>query len=149
MDDRKKLALVALMVLAAAPVVAAAQPTPGGAEATIPGSAVVHVSPVSADTLPILCHDRDRPERGFVTEIGDPEWTPRLALTLERPMGATDEAAILLELDGASYTASFPAGESGEGFYTALATVTSADGAGPPRMISFTANCTERLPRGG
>lgn len=40
---------------------------------------------VAADTLPILCHDRVRPERGFATEMDDPEWSPRLALSLERP----------------------------------------------------------------
>lgn len=62
--------------------------------------------------------------------------------------GEPEQAAILLEFEGASYTASFPAGESGDGFYTAVATVTTADGSRPPRMISFTANCEERLPRG-
>lgn len=138
-------ATTVLLLLAASPDTVRAQVGSGGAEPAIPGSAVVHVSPVSADTLPLLCHDSERPEAGFVTEMNDPEWAPRLSLSLSRPATAPDQAEVTLELDGARYTASFPAGESGEGYYTALATVT---GDGGSRMISFTASCLERLARG-
>ncbi len=137
------------LLLIVAPGSAAAQPASGGADLVLPGSAVVHVSPVSADTLPILCRDRDRPERGFVTEMSDAEWTPRVGLHLDGAPTAADEVTVRLELDGRSFAASFPAGESGEGYYTAVATVVTADGSAAPRMISFTASCTERLVRGG
>lgn len=149
MVDRVVGTWVGLLAIAVVPGAVTAQPTPGSADAVHPGSVVVHVSPIAADTLPILCRDMNHPERGFVTETDDPEWTPRLALALERPSGTPDQAAVLLELEGTNYAASFPAGASGEGFYTAVATVTASDGSAPPRMISFTANCSERLPRGG
>lgn len=136
---------LALVALLAAGAGLTAQPT-GGTGPTIPGTAVVHVTPVAADTLPILCRDLNRPELGFVTEATDAEWAPRLSLALARPDAAPGQAAVTLELDGTRYEASFPAGESGEGYYTAVAEVTS-DGGSRPRMISFTATCLERLTR--
>jgi hypothetical protein len=136
---------LALVALLAATSGLRAQPT-GGTDPTIPGTAVVHVTPIAADTLPIVCRDRDRPELGFVTEAADAEWTPRLTLALSRPNAAPDQATVTLELDGTRYSATFPSGESGEGYYTALAEVTSGDGS-PPRMISFTATRLEHLER--
>jgi len=137
--------MVAALVLM--PTLAAAQATStSGSSPTIPGTAVVVVSPVEADTLPILCYDQQHPEAGFVTEVSDAEWTPRLALTLSRSEDAPEQAAVVLELDGVRYATSFPAGESGEGYYTAMAEVASDTGS--RRMISFTSSCLERLVRG-
>ena len=148
MREWEKVGLFCVGALLTSPTGAPGQTAASGAsDPTVPGSAVVHVSPIAADTLPILCHDRDRPELGFVTEMTDPEWTPRFALGLSRPDDVPGQAVVVLELDGIRYSASFPAGESGEGFYTAMASVVSSDSS-PGRMISFTASCMERLARG-
>lgn len=139
-------ALLTATTLAAWPAAVVAQPVPAGTDFTIPGTAVVHVSPVDADTLPVLCRDRDLPGLGFVTEMGDPEWQPRLSLSFENAAAAPDEMTVTLDLDGTRYAATFPPGPSLEGLYTAVATVTATGSA--PRMISFSAICTERLVRG-
>lgn len=131
-----------------APLRSSAQVATGEDGAAIPGSAVVHVSPIEADTLPILCRDRDRPELGFVTESEDSEWRPRIDLSFSRSGVAASNGVVALEVDGTHYSTTITAGESGDaGYYTVVATVT-ADGAAP-RMISFTAHCRERLVRGG
>lgn len=119
---------------------------PAGPPPTVPGSAVLHVTPIAADTLPILCHDAVRPERGFVTETSDPEWSPRYDLALWPTNEAASELAIRLDLSGNVVGASFPTTPSNEGLLTVVAWVEREDGSGG-RQISFTARCGERLIR--
>jgi hypothetical protein len=146
----KKLVIAAIWITAA-PLVpghaARAQPTAtGGPTPTERGTAVLHRGPVGADTLPILCRDAERPEAGFVTETGDPEWTPRVALSLSPTVGAERQITVLLSQDGRDYEASFPYAESREGYYTVGIWVDPTDGSAG-KDIYFTATCRERLAR--
>lgn len=103
---------------------------------------------MAADTLPILCHDATRPERGFRTEMSDAGWTPRYDLSLWPTNDAASELAIRLDLSGRVYGAAFGTTPSNEGYLTVSAWIEQADGSGG-RQIAFTAQCGERLVRGG
>ncbi len=126
-----------------------AQPVPPADPApALPGTAVLHLDPVSADTLPILCHDAERPEAGFVTETTDPEWTPRVGLSFWPAPDGPEEWFVRIDWDGTAWSTSFQGmTPSNEGVMTVVAWVVRPDGSGE-RQISFTAHCRERLVRG-
>ena len=140
--SRPPVVLAVAALLAAGPSSLVAQdPAP-----TIPGSAVLSRGPLQVDTIPILCRDTERPDLGFVTEVGDPEWTPAVDLRMEPVAG--DSLRVVFDDGSETYDRTIPLGTPTTGmFYASVNLVPWDTGRGVD--MTFAASCTERLARGG
>lgn len=143
------LVAIAAAVAIHTPSSAAAQAgPPGGPPPTVPGTAVLYSGPLTVDTLPILCHDAERPEVGFLTETDHPEWMPEVALHLWPTPGAADSISVRYIADGDPVDRTFHVGTPQTGTFTAVVNVVPWD-TGRGVDVSFTADCSRRLERGG
>jgi len=141
-SEARAVATVLLVSLGLPTVVEAQQPAPPSA----PGTVVVGRGPLDVDTIPILCVDAARPDRGFVTETGDPEWAPTLDFSL-RPTTAKGDSFRVRFADGsATYDRTIPRGTYTEGPLLGSVNLVPWD-SGRGVDLYFTARCDERLHR--
>jgi hypothetical protein len=121
---------------------------PDGPPPTSEGTAVLTRGPLQVDTVPILCHDADRPDLGFVTDAGDDEWAPEIELSLWPTPNAADSLSMRFDDGDSIYDRTFPLGTPMTGAFVASVNIVSWD-PGPGVDLYFSADCSGRLERGG
>lgn len=142
---RRPLILVAATLFTATPAIGQATPPPGPPP-TIPGTAVVTQGPLTVDTIPILCHNAEQPDQGFMTESSNAEWAPEVDLTLWPTPGASDSLTITFKGADADYDATFTRGTHASGPLLAGVNLVPWD-TGRGFDLYFMADCSERLVR--
>jgi hypothetical protein len=148
MSYRPPAVLAAVMVLFFSGPAASQDGPPEGLAPTIAGSAVLTRGPLQVDTIPILCHDANRPELGFITDVGDIDWAPEIELSLWPTPGTSDHLSIRFDDGEDTYDRTFPLGTPTTGIFSASVNIVSWD-PGPGVDLYLGANCSRRLKRGG
>ena len=146
MSSRVVAAAAALMVFGLPGSARSQDGPPEGPPPTLEGTAVLTRGPLQVDTIPVLCHDAERPDLGFVTDSNDAEWVPEIALSLWRTPNASDSVSIRFVDGGSTYDRTFPLGPPMTGSFLASVNLVSWD-PGPGVDLYFSVDCSERLER--